>query len=761
MADAVVEHISKLKLEGQEGGKMADSSEIKELSPTMETASTSQTATVDTCTTPAAAKEKLLKQEGDEVLPKLEQESEPSRQEDTPATHSAQQIPTAAAFVSRQAHLPKRPPGKLQFVDLPEDIKNTIVDKVIRPSDLKSVCLVNKELHALAVRPLYRHVALDLGSPNDTRLSSFLNPRNIGLKYVRQLRLYLHVNPPDRCLNQEQQAHFATRMLLEFLPEDILEEFSWCPWRPFSADNLVLLYKKQRRMKWLEVMDLDRPVLPELKRDLRLQKAMFTTAKKLALYPENRETLDLSGFVVEKTAAQLEELILHCNFHAIDPRDGEIIGNRELVDSATGPGLLTSSIFRCKLPFEQAAPFPRLRSLRLHRVNLRHCADTWCQIINFQELQFLRLYHCSGADTLLGQLCKARHLPKQLKVLEVQHRDNAENELLLALDGFLCLVSGLRDLVIDLEHTRALPAAAGIVRHGKTLEILNVHCAPPDSSSADRHHHPNAPTASNGVDGAEPDELCWPVADFEKICSACPNLEQLSCAWPATSLIRAPSDEWRAYQFSVARSLVKLVTLHITSWPTNRPSTQLLPRVVYETLLQSLAQRTFQIAVGLASAAAFASSAGTVPPSPEEPSADGIASPAPPVASAADVLPSTRLRLIAFGTSDKIYEREDSRNQLLYLRSTCTDAEGRIRPYAAPLGWCLRQFIEPRSEVLDFVLHRSDPEFRPPCRESVGIGGSGGLGARDGSAIGGLPAGLGGGGGIVVANGGGWGDEDE
>jgi hypothetical protein len=28
----------------------------------------------------------------------------------------------------------------------------------------------------------------------------------------------------DRC-NQEQQATFATRMLLEFLPENILEEF--------------------------------------------------------------------------------------------------------------------------------------------------------------------------------------------------------------------------------------------------------------------------------------------------------------------------------------------------------------------------------------------------------------------------------------------------------------------------------------------------------------------------------------------------------
>lgn len=95
--------------------------------------------------------------------------------------------------------------------------------KIIRPSDLKKLCLVNKEWHELAVRFLYRNVALDLGSPMDNRLTAFISPKNIGLKHIKQLRLYL-AGVPDRC-NQEQQAHFATRMILEFLPENILEEF--------------------------------------------------------------------------------------------------------------------------------------------------------------------------------------------------------------------------------------------------------------------------------------------------------------------------------------------------------------------------------------------------------------------------------------------------------------------------------------------------------------------------------------------------------
>ncbi|KAK4953473.1 hypothetical protein LTR66_013651, partial [Elasticomyces elasticus] len=73
-----------------------------------------------------------------------------------------------------------------------------------------------------------------------------------------------------------------------------------------------------------------------------------------------------------------------------------------------------------------------------------------------------------------------------------------------------------------------------------------------------------------------------------------------------------------------------------------------------------------------------------------------------------------KLRLVAFGTSDKIYERTDSLNQSIWLRSSCDDAEGRRRNCAVPIGWCARQYVEPRSEVLEFVLGRGG---RMPVRE--------------------------------------------
>lgn len=113
--------------------------------------------------------------------------------------------------------------GKKDFHSLSHDVKSCIIEQINRPSDLKNVCLVSKELHGIAVRFLYHRISLDLGSFKDNLIPSFLSPRNIGLKHIRQIHLYLaHVT--DRC-NQEQQATFATRMLLEFLPENILEEF--------------------------------------------------------------------------------------------------------------------------------------------------------------------------------------------------------------------------------------------------------------------------------------------------------------------------------------------------------------------------------------------------------------------------------------------------------------------------------------------------------------------------------------------------------
>jgi hypothetical protein len=473
---------------------------------------------------------------------------------------------------------------------------------------------------------------------------------------------------------------------------------SWCPWKPFSADNLMLLYRRQKRMKWLEAMDMDRPILQELKKSPHVEEGLFDNARTLALYPENRQSLDLGGYFVEKAKDKLEELIVHTRFFNDDGSPVRSDLNvRELNDTATGPGLLSSTLFGHMMPFETCTPFHNLTSLRLHEINLRHCADTWCKVINFQKMRLLRVYYCPGVDSLLGQLSKAANLPKTLRVLELQHRDNSDQEALIALDGFLCLTSGLTDLLIDLTNVKVMPAVAGIVRHSKTLETLNVHCTSKPTSNS----NPMMSDVTN-----DPEELVFDAEDFDKLCAAAIDLEQLSCAWPERSLIkRLVHEDWCSFETSVSK-LRNLVTLQITTWPTNKPGSSVLPRCIYEQLLQGVATHLFD------SAAKRTSSPPDSPTLTAQPDDSETSAPALPA-----LLPRSKLRLIAFGISDKIYEREDSRNQLLYLRSSALDAERRQIIYAAPVGWCARQYLEPRSEVLDFVLSR---EARLPCRGERG-----------------------------------------
>jgi len=535
-------------------------------------------------------------------------------------------------------------------MSLPVDLKALIVQHINRPTDLKSVCLVCKQLHEIAVRTLYHQVTLDVGSANDTRLAALLNPRNIGLKHVRKLDLYL-ADVLDKC-GQLQQAHFAIRMILELMPEDQLEKFSWHPWSPFSGDNLVLLFKKQRRMKWMESISLDRNVLEELQTIPRIEET-FQNVRKIGLYPDTREVMDFCHFLLQHTAThKLDKITLHASFD-------DLIPPRELNDSATAPGLLTSTLFRHMQPFEKCTPLA-LKEITLQKLHLRYASETYCRLIDFQSVKGIRVFSCSGADALFAELSKSTKLPDRLETLEVKHEDNDENDGLDAIDGFLCLVSGLKVLTLDMIDAKSLPAAAGIVRHGKTLTTLNVH-------------------ASTGPDSCD-EELVYDDASFGLICQECSGLEQMSMAFPHVSLLQSKNESFTAFEDCLG-DLPNLVTLNMTVWPNNSPSSAKLPRKVYEHLLAWLAQHGFERSA----------------------------------AHAKEHHRSPKLAIIAFGSSDKVYDREDSLNQIIFVKGRQMDPLGNEKPTAVQIGWCLRKFVDAgaKSDVLDFALSRS---LKPPVR---------------------------------------------
>lgn len=118
--------------------------------------------------------------------------------------------------------------------------------QITRPEDLKSLCLTSKELRDIATPPLYRKVLLFIGGHNDIRVSGLLSRTNPGIQYIRKVYLQLEktpIPPLDFQVNSDdssedegevhmeeivgaaRQAQFTVRLLLDFLPNDILENF--------------------------------------------------------------------------------------------------------------------------------------------------------------------------------------------------------------------------------------------------------------------------------------------------------------------------------------------------------------------------------------------------------------------------------------------------------------------------------------------------------------------------------------------------------
>lgn len=79
---------------------------------------------------------------------------------------------------------------------------------------------------------------------------------------------------------------------------------------------------------------------------------------------------------------------------------------------------------------------------------------------------------------------------------------------------------------------------------------------------------------------------------------------------------------------------------------------------------------------------------------------------------------ASKLVIIAFGSSDKVFERVDSQNQIIFVKGKQVDPLGREKATAIQISWCLRKYVDggPKSDVLDFSLSRST---RPPAQDSA------------------------------------------
>jgi len=423
---------------------------------------------------------------------------------------------------------------------------------------------------------------------------------------------------------------------------------------------LIQLYKKQKKMKWLEAIMTDSTFDSKLIKELNFD-SVVGDVERLGLYPDSKGTLDFSHELLRRVV-KLKKLTIHANFENAAPP----LTSRELNDTATGPGLITRTIFAHMLPFDKCVVPIVLKELTLQKLHLRYASDTYCKVIDFSNLEALRVYDCSGTDALLAELCRSSRLPKTLHTFEIKAEDDQqEGEVVSTLDGFLCLVSGIEKLTIDIAYAKEMISLASITRHCKTLKSLSVHANENDATDADEEDH------------------TFSRENIEKICTQCQQLEQISLALPDHHIARNTNAEYD-YFCSMLKTLPNLVTLNITTWPSNiSTASSRLSRKLYEHMLQGIAQTIFTT---------FG----------EEATKNNR---------------RLKLSVIAFGTSDKIYEREDSKTTIIYVKGTQVGPFGVESTLAVPVGWRLRQFVETKSDILDFALSRT---VKPPVKDMAG-----------------------------------------
>lgn len=282
-------------------------------------------------------------------------------------------------------------------------------------------------------------------------------------------------------------------------------------------DNWVLLMKKQKRLKAVEIASVDRPFMPVLEKQPNLLRDL-EAPKSLHFYPDNIDRLQACQKLLE-TQPNIDEIQLSSGFHS----DVEIPEN--LQDSSTRPGVMTRTIFSHFMPFDTCTAPMTLKKLTIDNVDLRYAADTYMKFIKFSALESFVVGGCVGADAVFAQMSKPHLRPTKLKKLRWFHEAINETHALESFEGLLEATSGLEVLNVDTNNIPGLPKAAAIAHHGKTLQILGVRSRMPTTAI-----------------------LMYESEHFEEICNNCLELRQLGITFPVTSVSDAePSSDFTTY----------------------------------------------------------------------------------------------------------------------------------------------------------------------------------------------------------------------
>lgn len=298
---------------------------------------------------------------------------------------------------------------KPTLLSVPPELQTAIVSYILRPSDLKSLCLSCQQLGAVATEQLYNDVLLDVGKR--TRKPGFFVTNHRGHRHIRSLTVFV---APDGYGTYQfmycPSANLATRLALQLIPRNILKHFS--TELAVQPETITTLVTQQRTMENLALgaikgdireLTLNLPqFLPRLKR-------LFIPCRSGARFDKRSHDPEVRmwGELV-RSCRQLKHVAL---FLASDPDDDDVCSVQDGQEQENQARDMFEGLLR---PLNVCDPMKSLDELHLQDLYLGPADCDLTTMVNFESLQWLSINNSFNSVVLVQKLSMtfAKSVPK-------------------------------------------------------------------------------------------------------------------------------------------------------------------------------------------------------------------------------------------------------------------------------------------------------------------------------------------------------------